>query len=74
MNEMMKKYAALVFDWAKQNHGTQGKDKVLLVSKNGTGKWINADGKYSDTKSKTSLHVHDSKNGSTTLLITYTYK
>ena len=28
------------------------KDKVLLVSKNGAGKWINADGKYGDTKSK----------------------
>jgi hypothetical protein len=52
MKEMMKKYAALVFDWAKQNHGTRGKDKVLLVSKNGAGKWINADGKYGDTKSK----------------------
>ena len=52
MKEMMKKYAALVFDWAKQNHGAGGKDKVLLVSKNGTGKWINADGKYGDAKSK----------------------
>ena len=44
--------SALVFDWAKQNHGTRGKDKVLLVSKNGAGKWINANGKYVDTKSK----------------------
>ena len=52
MKEMMNKHAALVFDWAKQNHGTRGKDKVLLVSKNGAGKWINADGKYGDTKSK----------------------
>ena len=30
----------------------RGKDKVLLVSKNGVGKWINADGKYGNTKSK----------------------
>ena len=27
MKEMMKKYAALVFDWAKQNHGTWGKER-----------------------------------------------
>ena len=33
MKEMMKKYAALVFDWAKQNHSPRDKDKVLLVSK-----------------------------------------
>ena len=52
MKEMMKKHAALVFDWAKQNHCTQGKDKVLLVSKNGAGKWINADEKHGDIKSK----------------------
>ena len=52
MKEMMKKYAALVFDWAKQNHGTRDKDKVLLVSKNGAGKCINADEKYGDTKTK----------------------
>ena len=52
MKEMMKKYAALVFDWAKQNYSTRGKDKVLLVSKNGAGKWRNADGKYGDTKYK----------------------
>ena len=38
MKETMKNYAALVFDWAKQNHGTQSKDVVLLVSKNGAGK------------------------------------
>ena len=48
----MQKNAALVVDWAKQNHGMRGNDKVLLVSKNGAGKWINADGKYGDTKSK----------------------
>ena len=52
MKEMMKKHAALVFDWSKQNHSTQSKDKVLLVSKNGAGKWINADEKYGDTTSK----------------------
>ena len=45
MKEMMKKYAALDFDWAKQNYGTRD-----MVSKNGAGKWINADGKYGDTK------------------------
>ena len=28
MKKMMKKYAVLVFYWAKQNHGTRGKDKV----------------------------------------------
>ena len=38
MKEMMKKYAALVFDWDKQNHVKPGKDKVLLLSKNGAGK------------------------------------
>ena len=52
MKEMMKKYAALVFDWAKQNHSPWGKDKVLLVSKNSAGKWIDKDGRYGDTKTK----------------------
>ena len=52
MKAMMKTYAALVFDWAKQNHGMRDKDKVLLVKKNGPGEWINADGKYGDTKTK----------------------
>ena len=58
MKEKMEKYAALVFDWAKQNHGTRDKEKVPLVSKNGAGKWINADGKYGDTKSKKSHHAY----------------
>ena len=52
ITEVMKNYAALVFDWAKPNHSTRNKEKVLLVSKNGAGKWINADGKYGDTKTK----------------------
>ena len=52
MKKMMKKYAALVFNWAKQNHGTRSKDKVLLVSKNGADKSMNVDGKYGDTKSR----------------------
>ena len=52
MKEMMKKYAALVFDWAKQNHSPWDKDKVLLVSKNSAGKWIDKDGRYGDTKTK----------------------
>ena len=29
---------------------SNGKDKILLVSKNSAGKWINADEKYGDTK------------------------
>ena len=33
MKETMKKNAALVFDWAKQDNGMRGKDKVLMVSK-----------------------------------------
>ena len=32
MKEMMKKYAALVFHWAKQNHSPRDKDKVLFKS------------------------------------------